>query len=126
MELGEEDKKEDVDDDDAVKLEMHEDAHDSEELKGEDGDWKRKLEEMESDYEKLLAMGAAASRALKKEVIAMADMAWRIAMLRKHGPRARGMWTPRIISRSSAGGKASTQGRAAACLRCEEGLSMGI
>ena len=59
-------------------------------------------------------MGAAASKALKKEVIAMADMTWRIAMLRKHGPRARGMWTPRIMSRSSAGGKASTQGRAAA------------
>ena len=71
---------------------------------------------MASDYEKLLATGATASKARKKEVITMVQLTWRIAMLRKHGPKARGMWTPRMvaISRISADASASTPGSAAA------------
>jgi hypothetical protein len=55
---------------------------------------KRKFEEMVSDYEKLLAMGAtASSTGRKKEEITMVELTWRIKMLRQHGPKARGMWT---------------------------------
>ncbi len=46
----------------------------------------------------------------------MVQLTWRIAMLRKHGPRASGMRTPRMvaISRTSADASASTPGSAAA------------
>ncbi len=46
----------------------------------------------------------------------MVQLTWRIKMLRTHGPKARGMWTPRMVvrSRSSADASASTPGSDAA------------
>ena len=46
----------------------------------------------------------------------MVQLSWRIAMLREHGPKARGRWTPRVvaISRSSADASISTPGSVAA------------
>ena len=89
---------------------------DSEEMRDEDEKRKRKFEEMACECEKLLDMGAAASRARKKEVITMDQLTWRIAMLREHGSKVRGRWTPRVvaISISSADASVSTQGSVAA------------
>ncbi len=72
---------------------------------------------MVSDYENLLVLWAnASSTGRKKEEITMVELTWRIKMLRQQGPKARGMWTPRMVvkSRSSADASASTPGSDAA------------
>ncbi len=110
-------------DDGAVKHELHEETPGSYELKNVDGCRvcgyitqmrRRKLDEMVIEYENLLDMGSV--RRMNKEDITIDTLRWRIKKLLKRGPRARGLWTPRMVARSisSADASASTPGSDAA------------